>query len=238
MVLIVWYLGPGWFGAEGYWLDVWEVGKGGDCGSGSGLVVFHIKTVLTSWLFAVCLKELANPGRGNPSTSIPKAPVFQSIRKQIIKKHSEYSKLRESLYYQPWVTESPGTLYNLWAVFQGHAVHDSVFWPLTIYRNHSHHLTPALLTRSHSLLFQKANGIKVQGWDFLLGVFDKDWRTLGPLNPGSPGHTQLWVQHPECRSVGTRTEANSISPWGTHWQTVRWVAPCGLHACVWKAAEE
>lgn len=143
--------------------------------------------------------------------------------------------------------ENPSTLSPEWLSYQERFITSGISFkatqfrtqysdPLSIYRSHSHHLTPALLTRSHSFLFQKTNGIKVQGWDFLLGVFDKDWRTLGPLNPGSPGHTQPLVQHPVCRSIAKRTEAN-ISPWGTHWQIVRWVAQCGLPVCE-RAAEE
>jgi hypothetical protein len=38
----------------------------------------------------------------------------------------------------------------------------------------TYNLMLVFLTQSLSLLFQETNWMKVQGWDFLLGVFDKD----------------------------------------------------------------
>lgn len=136
---------------------------------GSGLRIGWLayQSLLTAKLLAVSRNELT-PGRAvHPTSENPN-----------MSKHHKIQKIKNVISMAPGGNMHPPIsalsteLGHRMYFSLGHAVQDSVFCPQSICRSHSHP-RPALLTQSSSLLFQETNGMKVQGWDFLLGVFDK-----------------------------------------------------------------
>lgn len=123
----------------------------------------------------------------------------------------------------PWRPGFLGYLPASLTCLSSHPVQAWVSHSVRLYTSPALCLLLALWTQSSSLLFQETNWMKVQGWDFLLGLFDKDWRTPGLWIPEAKATPDLGCRLQKALLEEKGQRQKTTATWGTRWQIARWV---------------